>query len=230
MEIQDFYTLAQKVDFSRLHQFRLVSWTWNGQDLLDYGDRIDHYVYLETASVPGREITNVPVPFMGLNFNIPGLATYSGSANYPVVFRSDSFHYLRQVMEHASRKIFNDTSSTGDYNTPNTASTMTLYTIDKYLQTDGNSTPYYTLWGVSLLNTGSIDYNLGDTGQIAKINATLTYHYWTNGVFKDTDTNFYPDAVERQVLRDAVGTGSSQGGGKVGGATLDAPAANSGAA
>lgn len=215
--IQDFYTLAQQVDFARLHQFRLIEWTWNGQSI--FLDGTDHHVYLETASLPGREITNVPVPFMGLNFNIPGLATYSGSANYPVVFRSDSYYFLRQCIEHATRKVFNDATSVGDYNTPNTASYMILQTVDKYLNGDGGptGTPYYTLWGASLINTGQIDYNLGDTGQIAKVNGTLTYHYWTNGFLNDAQGNAWPTGLNAaQVTRDAIGV-AGQGGGDIGG-------------
>ena len=214
--IQDFYSLAQQVDFARLHQFRLINWTWNGQQILT--DKTTHHVYLETATLPSREITNVPVPYMGMNINVPGLATYSGSANYPVVFRSDSYYVLRQVMEHTTRKIFNDATSIGDYNTPNTSSFITLFTVDKYLRTFGGQggTPYYTLWGASLINTGQIDYNLGDTGQVAKVNATLTYNYWTNGILNEADANSYPGSMPRQVIRDAIGN-SREGGGDIGG-------------
>lgn len=225
--IQDFYTMAQTVDFARLHQFRLLAWSWNGQPILTPG-QMSHSLYMETATLPGRENVNVPVPFMGLNFNLPGLATYSGSANFPVVFRADSSYFLRQVMEHYSRKVFNDATGTGDYNMPSTASIMTLATVDKYLYTGNatgdNITPMYTLHGVSMLNTGQIDYNLGDTGQIAKVNATLTYHYWTKGTLNDAQANTHPSGggeYAGQVTRDAWGAaGSQEGGGAVGGQSV----------
>lgn len=175
--IQDFYNVAILNDFSRLHQFRLISWFWNGASVI--GDD-DLHLYLETASLPSREITNVPVPFMGLNFNVPGLATYGGSSNYPVVFRSDSSYWLRRMIERATRLTFDDQTSVGDYNTPGYDSRMVIGLLDKVAS--AAPVEYYTLVGTQLINTGTIEYNLGDTGQVARVNGSLTYHYWHRGL------------------------------------------------
>lgn len=177
--IQDFYKVAVDRDFARQHQFRALSWTLWGQDVLtaDPG----HYLYIETASLPGREITNVPVPFMGLNFNVPGLATYGGSAGYTVSFRADSQYYLRKIMEHATRRVFNDRTSHGDYNTPDAENHLTIGLLGKMLEV----LQVYTLVGVNVVNTGAMSYNLGDTGTIAKVDATLSYHYWKSGSLAD---------------------------------------------
>ena len=57
--ISDFYRSVQQKDFARQFQFRLVQLanTNFGEDTL---------IYVETATLPGRSITNVQVPFMGL--------------------------------------------------------------------------------------------------------------------------------------------------------------------
>ena len=49
----------------------------------------DDLVYCTAGSLPARSITNVAVPYMGLNFNIPGNATYPGSEGYSLQFYCD---------------------------------------------------------------------------------------------------------------------------------------------
>ena len=193
--IQDFYSLAAQTDFARLHQFRLLDWRWNGVSVIPESDPgRGHSLYLETASLPGRTISQTTMPFMGLNFNIPGVATYDGSASYSVTFRCDSQYYLRHLVEYASRNIFNDATSVGDYNIPDKNSYLTIGLLDKRLNpdTNGNSGTIYTLVGASLVTTGTIDYNLGDTGSTAKVNATLSYHYWHPGEFNRGQANIPP--------------------------------------
>ena len=62
MSIQDFYATAKRYEFARDFQFRVRTLgPFTESDLL----------YVTTASLPGKEISNQPVPFMGLEFNIP---------------------------------------------------------------------------------------------------------------------------------------------------------------
>jgi hypothetical protein len=78
--IQKFYSTAVQRDFARLFQFRLTS----------FGNVVfstEQYTYVETASLPGRTINNVQVPYMGLQFNVPGTVSYPGSTGYAVTFR-----------------------------------------------------------------------------------------------------------------------------------------------
>ncbi len=81
--IQEFYTTAARRDFARLFQFRLAAFA-------NIEFKPAHYAYVESASLPGRSITNVPVPYMGLSFNLPGTVTYPGSTGYQVTFRCDA--------------------------------------------------------------------------------------------------------------------------------------------
>lgn len=198
--IQDFYAVATERDFARQHQFRITDWVIEGEDVLALDGTTGegaakHTLYLETAQLPGREITNVPVPFMGLSFNVGGLASYSGSAAYAVSFRCDSMYYLRSVMEHHTRRVFNDMTSVGDYNIRSDKSYLTMALLDKYLQ----PIQYYSLIGTQLINTGTISYNLGDTGQPAKVDATLSYHFWVQGDYNTSTANAAPTpmAIDR---------------------------------
>ena len=193
--IQDFYSLAAQSDFARLHQFRILEWRWNGSPVIDESTPgTGHSLYLETASLPNRSIANTTMPFMGLNFNIPGLASYDGSSAYAVSFRCDSQYFLRHTMEYLSRSIFNDADSMGDYNIASKNSYLTIGLLDKMLNPDinGDGTTIYTLVGANLVSIGTIDYNLGDTGTTAKVNATLSYHYWHPGEFNKALYNTKP--------------------------------------
>ena len=82
--ISDFYRVAQERDFSRDFQFRVLniqsadgSFTITEDDL----------VYAKGGSIPGRTISVAEVPYMGLNFKVPGGATYTGE--YSLTFYSD---------------------------------------------------------------------------------------------------------------------------------------------
>ena len=81
--IQDFYTQAQVKDFARTNLFRVLN--------IDFGDGSDvtigeeDLVYATTASLPAKSITNVAVPYMGLNFNIPGTVRVSLSFLYTFI-------------------------------------------------------------------------------------------------------------------------------------------------
>ena len=65
--ISDFYRSVQQNDFARQFQFRVVQ-------LANTNFNESELIYVETANLPGRAINNVQVPFMGLNFNVPGTA------------------------------------------------------------------------------------------------------------------------------------------------------------
>lgn len=167
--IADFYTQAQSKDFARKFQFRIGQWTVAGVQLLE-----DQLVYLETAALPGRQITNVPVPFMGLQFNVPGTATYPDSSNYQVRFRCDANYDIRAALENATFNTFDEKTSKGFYNTPTISSIIVLKLYDK------NNQPIreYTLNGAWVQAIGSSQYEIGDSGSIQTVDAVLAYQYW----------------------------------------------------
>lgn len=171
--IQKFYKSATDRDFSRDFLFRITQLKLDGvEPLVD-----EDLVYLRTAALPGRAITNVPTPYMGLPFNIPGNATYPGSDAYRVSFYLDSESKLRNFLERGSRQIFNDLTSTGNYTTPGNDSYIELAQLDKQLNPiEGGK---YKLIGASLRNVEPIEYNIAEgNGTWVTIDATISYHFY----------------------------------------------------
>jgi hypothetical protein len=165
--ISDFYRTVQQRDFARQFQFRLVQFA-------NTNFNEDQLIYVETATLPGRAINNIAVPFMGLNFNVPGTASYPGSDAYSVTFRCDADYNIRTVLEDATFNTFDDQTSTGDYNIARNASVVTMNLLNK-----NNATArQYTLYGAYVVSVGDVSYNLGDNGTVQTVPVTLAYQYW----------------------------------------------------
>ena len=128
---------------------------------------------METASLPGKEITSVVVPYIGMEFNVPCMVKYSGSA-YAITLRCDQFYIIRQALEKCVTNTYDDENTTAYGLVPSEDSYMIIALIGKSTQ----PIMKYKLIGTSVSNTGTIQYNTGDTGTIAKVEMTLTYHYW----------------------------------------------------
>jgi len=178
--IQDFYTAAQARDFARDYNFRVLSISTPGVtnaagQPLTFSETSD-LVYVKSAALPEREITNVPVPYMGLNFNVPGNAVYPNSNAYTLTFYCDAKSQIRQKFEDWSRYVFNDQNSTGYYFTPGPTSVISLVQLDNQM----NAIAQYNLVGVSPRNVGALTYNIaGGTGETVEFTATVSYHYFT---------------------------------------------------
>jgi len=166
--IQQFYRQAQATDFARLFQFQLVKF-----GNLNLNPATD-LVYVETASLPGRQINNIQVPYMGLQFNVPGTASYPGSAGYNVTFRCDQSYNIRNVLEASTFNTFSDSSSTGTYATPAQGSDIILWLLDK----SGAPTREYTLFGAYVQALADTAYDIKDAGAIATVQATIAYQFW----------------------------------------------------
>lgn len=165
--ISDFYRSVQQRDFARQFQFRLVQ-------LANTNFNEDTLIYVETAILPGRSINNVQVPFMGLNFNVPGTASYPGSESYSVTFRCDQNYDIRAALENATFNTFDDQTSSGDYNIARDASVITMNLLNK----NGSTVRQYTLYGAYVVSVGESSYNLGDNGTIQTVPTTLAYQFW----------------------------------------------------
>lgn len=170
MSIRTFYKEAAKRDFARNFQFQLISFP----GIPDPGSDNGSLVYVETASLPGRSITNVPVPYMGLSFNVPGVATYPGSASYAVTFRCDQNYNIRAALENSLFDTFDENDSRGDYNIPRSVSQITMNLLNKSLDVVRT----YTLFGAYLVSLGDSAFDIKDTGSIQTIQATIAYQFW----------------------------------------------------
>jgi len=173
--IKDFYSVAQARDFTRNFQFRVTS-------ILDRGAEVltpDDLVYVTTANLPARAVTNVPVPYMGLSFNVPGAANYPDAGGYAVTFRSDMEQVIRRVFENWQRSIFDDRTSTGAYRIFST-SRITLDLLDQNF----NTMRQYILHGAWPQQVGEIAYEISGTGDVVSFTATLAYQFWTRGIIE----------------------------------------------
>jgi len=170
--IQDFFRVAEARDFSRDVQFRVLSISPQGTTItFDEND----LVYARTASLPSRGITQVNTKYMGLNFNLPGVATYPNSENYIINFYCSANSDLRKKFIQWSRDTFDDANSTGNYLTPTQNSTIDLIQLDVNFE----KVNQYKLIGVSIRNVGDIAYTMADgTGQVMSFPVTMAYHYW----------------------------------------------------
>jgi hypothetical protein len=111
---------------------------------------------------------------MGLQFNVPGTATYPGSDAWAVTFRCDQFYNIRTTLENQTFNTFDDGTSTGNFNIANNASIISIQLLDK----TSKAVREYVLYGAYVVSVGESTYNLGDSGTIQTVPATLAYQYW----------------------------------------------------
>tara|TARA_R110002124_G_scaffold4212_1_gene25723 strand:- start:1433 stop:1783 length:351 start_codon:yes stop_codon:yes gene_type:complete len=113
---------------------------------------------------------------MGLNLNVPGAATYPGSESYALSLYLDAKSSLRNYFETASRALFDDQTSTGEYGTPDDDFFIQLAQLDKDLEPVAE----YKLIGASLRSISDIGYDIASgTGATVQIDATVSYHFYT---------------------------------------------------
>jgi hypothetical protein len=173
--IGNFYQQATSREFSRDFLFRVLNITFAGGAVFNE----DELIYAKTAKLPARQITNVQSKYMGLNFNMAGTAVYPGSDSYVISFYCDAFSEIRNKFLEESRRVFDDATSTGDYNIAGRASTITLLQLDKALE----PTAAFTLVGANIKNVGEIQYSMSEgTGQPVNFDATISYHFFEESI------------------------------------------------
>jgi hypothetical protein len=170
--ISDFYTQAQTRDFSRTNLFRVLNINFGDGSTQVIGE--NDLVYARTASLPAKSITSNAVPYMGLNFNVPGVAQYPGSDAYVINFYADAAQELREKFLTVVNDTFNDATTTGNYFTPKQSAVIDLVQLDKQLV----KIAQYQLVGVAIKEVGALAYDMTSTGDIQNFDVTLTYHYF----------------------------------------------------
>lgn len=171
--IQNFYTQAVGKQFLRDFNFRLLN-----IQTADLSLTSDEIIYATSATLPGRNIVNHQQPFMGLNLNYGGSVQYNGSDSYTVSVFMPADGTMREKLERASRNIFDDNTSTGNYTLPGPENRVVLALIDPQLQILRGQT--YTLVGAQLRNVGDITFDyLAGTGALVKCDITLAYQWYT---------------------------------------------------
>lgn len=169
--IQTFFEQAKSRQFARdflfrVKQINLTGVSFNGETDL---------VYARTANLPGRNIENKTVNYVGQQFNVPGKSTYPGSEGYSIEFYHEESIALRKKFEEASRTVFNNETSTGDYRMPGEESTITLSVLNSQLE----ETDTIVLVGASIRDIGEVGYTIADgTGEILNFSVTFAFHYY----------------------------------------------------
>lgn len=172
--ISDFYTRSIEVDFARDNHFRVTDIQPTPSLGIEFFPASD-LIYARSAKVPARNITNVEAKYMGLTFNLPGIAEYPESANYTLEFYCDKNSSIRNKFEQWSRAIFDDGDSTGNYSIPDRNSYIELTQIDSQFE----AIQKYKLVGVSIRSVGDISYEIAEgTGAVKTFSVTMAYHYY----------------------------------------------------
>ena len=166
--ITDFYRVAQERDFSRDFQFRVLN-IQNADGSVVVSE--DDLVYARGGTIPGREISENIVSYMGLDFRVPGSVKYAGS--YEIEFLCDTSDTLRNLMLTWTRDTFDDATSTGNYFMAKETSIVDLVQLDTQLE----RVAQYTLVGVYPKQVGDVTYTLDGTGAPVTFSMTLGYHY-----------------------------------------------------
>lgn len=174
--ISNFYRVATQKKFSRDFQLRVNSFiVAGGQDI--FGE--DDLVYVKSAALPARKITNIKAPYMGLDFNVPGAATYPGSENWSITFYADQALELRQRLEGVMSNTFSPFNNLSNNITlPGTENVIDLILLDDQM----NTVSTYSLYGAYITDLGAIDYKMTGNGSIQEIKATVAYQYWVSEV------------------------------------------------
>jgi hypothetical protein len=174
--IQNFYDVALQKDFARKNLFR-VNFIETSFSNITFDER--DLVYIETLSLPQRTINNQQVRFMGLDFNVPGTASYPGSNAWNVTFRMPGDLSLRGKLEQWTRNVFDDQTSRGAYNLSDLG-IMSLSLMDK----EGLPIIQYILEGVYCVSLGDYSLDIKDNGSIVTQPAVLAYQYWTSSAYE----------------------------------------------
>ena len=161
--ISKFYDVAQQREFARDFQFRVVTLGPLGTDDL---------VYIKTATLPGKEITNQAVNYMGLQFNVPGSVKYTGSDGWAVKFHSDEANNIRSKLSAWMTEIFDVNTSSGKYGVP--VETATVQLLDKNLA----AIRTYELKGIYIVKLGEVSYDIQGSGAPREFDATMAYQWW----------------------------------------------------
>ena len=170
--IQNFFTKAAENQFSRDFLFRVRNITLTG-GLEFVGD--NDLVYAKTAALPGRNIDDKVVNYFGQEFHLPGRATYPTGGGYTISFYHDENCALRTKFEAASRIVFNNETSVGEYGMPGTESVINLVQVDNQL----NDVRSIELVGASIRNIGDVSYDIADgTGDVLSFDVTFAYHFY----------------------------------------------------
>lgn len=167
--IDKFYQRAIKTGFARDFQFRVTRLL--GLNLTEDSPLL----YLNTATLPGRTVSVVNVPYLGLDFRVPGVAQYSGSQGWNVQLKCDESLGIVDYLTELNALAYNDKRSSGA-NIPDQGANNQIELTS--INGRGDATRKIVLYGAWLTSLGDINYNLAGTGALVTVEAKFAYQYW----------------------------------------------------
>lgn len=174
--IRNAYDVYQQHDFSREFQFRIINIFGAPQyvvrELVEKPAGEGGVLYLQSASVPGRTVTDVPVTYQGFTFHVPGSVAYNDNP-WSLTFKTPGDYLVRNALEAWHFELFSDETSCGNFKIP------CQNTIIRLGLTDANCRiiRVYDLVGVYPQNLGPIQYNIEGTN-FTTFEVAFHYQYW----------------------------------------------------
>jgi hypothetical protein len=165
--ISDFYNVAQERDFARDFQYRIINIRSDNFAITE-----EDLVYAKGGEVPARTIQNHTAPYMGLDFNVPGAPSYSGT--FSLNFYCDNASTIRRLFEEWSFNTFDEETSGGDYFVPKPTSVLDMVQVDPQFRPVAR----YQLVGVYPQEVGAMTYDITGAGAPIEMAVTLQYHFW----------------------------------------------------
>lgn len=178
--IKDFEEAASRKDFARNNLFRLTSIKCRGLEL-DMSKNKDEILYCRnTVAIPSRENPHATVKYMGMEHHYPqSTVRYPNSADMQMEFYVDANSTIVEKFERASRYLFNESSSTGNWRFPSMQDVLTVAVEDM----SHNEIETITFRGVSFKSIDEVKAEIADgDGSAITFSVHFTYfRYERNG-------------------------------------------------
>lgn len=173
--ITQFISVAGQRDFARNNLFRVQAFKVPGILELDETD----LVYCKGAQLPGRTTPTATVSYHGMKMNYnQSTVEYPGAESYTLEFYLDKDSALRQKFELASRAVFDDANTSGNWAFPKPENIITIQ------QLAFDMTPHlsYNLVGVAVKGIEAIETDIaGGDGSALNVKITISFIYYTIG-------------------------------------------------
>lgn len=133
-------------------------------------------VYIKTGILPGRTNPTAQMKYMGMDFNYnTSTIQYPQANDIALEFIFDAKHELRTKFEQASRRIFNDLTTSGTWNVPTLNDIMTCATLDNQL----NPSATYHFYGVAFKGMDQVTFEIGNgDGSMVTVMTHVSFYYY----------------------------------------------------
>lgn len=167
----------QEHDFSRQNQIRILDVgpgvpDYVRAELIDKPTGAGGYLYATSYGVPGRTINNIPIPFQGFNFNIPGQVSYDPNP-WTIEFQTPGDYLVRNAFERWSFATINEETSCGQFNFPCDTSFLDIAVLSPSCEI----MRVYRLVGVFPQNVSPIQYDQTNIDR-TRFTVALQYQLW----------------------------------------------------